>query len=171
MSRVSQQLLLPVNPVFIGFTLFVALGFDLVQFGRSPAMPDLLALTLVFWTVHQPRRIGIGTAFLFGLLIDVHDGALLGQHALGYTLLSYLAISMHRRLLWFGIPAQAIQVLPLFALAHAVAFVVRMLSGGMLPGWSLLLAPVFEAMLWPLITWMLLAPQRRTPDPDKNRPL
>lgn len=171
MSRVAQQLLLPVNPVFIGFTLFVALAIDLIQLGRSPAVPDLLALTLVFWNVHQPRRIGVGTAFVFGLLIDVHDASLLGQHALAYTLLSYLAISMHRRLLWFGVPAQAIQVLPLFGLAHAMSFVVRMLSGGMLPGWSLLMAPIFEAMLWPLITWLLLAPQRRTPDPDKNRPL
>ena len=35
----------------------------------------------------------------------------------------------------------------------------------------LLLAPVFEALLWPLVTWVLLAPQRRPPDPDENRPL
>ena len=35
----------------------------------------------------------------------------------------------------------------------------------------LLLAPVFEALLWPLVTWVLLAPQRRPPDPDQNRPL
>lgn len=172
MSRVRHhQLLLPANPLFIGFTLFVALALDIVQLGRSPWMPDLLALTLVFWNVHQPRRIGVGTAFLFGILIDVHDGAVLGQHALAYTLLSYFAVSMHRRLLWFGVPAQAIQVLPLFALAHAVSFTVRMLAGGMLPGWSLMLAPLTEALLWPLATWLLLAPQRRTPDPDKNRPL
>ncbi|WP_418317335.1 rod shape-determining protein MreD [Piscinibacter sakaiensis] len=169
MSR--DQLLLPANPVFIGFTLFVALALDTIQFGRFAAMPDLLAVTLVFWNVHQPRRIGVGTAFLFGLLIDVHDGAMLGQHALAYTLLSYFAISMHRRLLWFGVPAQAVQVLPLFALAHAVSFTVRMMAGGMLPGWSLMLAPLAEAMLWPLVTWLLLAPQRRTPDRDENRPL
>ena len=171
MPRIGDQLLLPVNPVFIGFTLFLALAFDSIQFGRLPAMPSLLALTLVFWNVHQPRRVGVGTAFLFGLLVDVHDSALLGQHALAYTLLSFFATSMHRRLLWFGVPAQAVQVLPLFALAHAVTFLVRVVSGGMLPGWSLLLAPVLEALLWPPITWLFLAPQRRTPDPDKNRPL
>jgi rod shape-determining protein MreD len=113
----------------------------------------------------------VGTAFFFGLLIDVHDGAVLGQHALAYTLLSYFAISMHRRLLWFNVPAQALQILPLFAAAHAVSFVVRMLAGGMLPGWPMLLAPVGEALLWPIITWLLLAPQRRAPDPDQNRPL
>jgi rod shape-determining protein MreD len=52
-----------------------------------------------------------------------------------------------------------------------VSLVVRMLAGGMFPGWELLLAPVFEALLWPLVTWILLAPQRRPPDPDQNRPL
>jgi rod shape-determining protein MreD len=41
----------------------------------------------------------------------------------------------------------------------------------MFPGWGLLLAPVFEALLWPVANWLLLAPQRRPPDRDENRPL
>jgi rod shape-determining protein MreD len=46
-----------------------------------------------------------------------------------------------------------------------------MLAGGMVPGWAMLLAPLFESMLWPVAVWLLLAPQRRPPDPDQNRPL
>ncbi len=171
MPRSADQLLLPVNPLFLWVTLLLAFAVNLAPLGRSPGMPDLLALTLVFWNVNQPRRVGVGVAFVFGLMMDVHDGAVLGQHALAYTLLSYFAVSMHRRLLWFSVPAQALQVFPLFMAAHGVAFVVRMLLGGMLPGWQLLLAPVFEALLWPFISWLLLAPQRRAPDPDENRPL
>ena len=93
------------------------------------------------------------------------------SHALAYTLLSFGGISAHRRLLWFGLAEQAVQVLPLFLAAHLVSLVVRMLAGGMFPGWELLFAPLFEAMLWPVITALLLAPQRRPPDPDQNRPL
>jgi rod shape-determining protein MreD len=130
-----------------------------------------MALVLVFWNVHQPRRVGVGLAFMFGLLMDVHDAAILGQHALAYTLLSYFAITIHRRLRWFTVPSQAVQILPLFLAAHAVSFIVRMIAGGMLPGWELLLAPVFESLLWPLATLLLLAPQRRAPDRDENRPL
>ena len=59
---------------------------------------------------------------------------------------------MHRRLLWFGLAEQAVQVLPLFLAAHLVSLVVRMLAGGMFPGWELLLAPLFEALLWPVVT-------------------
>jgi rod shape-determining protein MreD len=171
MPRGSDQLLLPVNPFFIAFTLLLALAFNLLPLGRQPAMPDLLAVAVVFWNVHQPRRVGVGVAFLFGLLMDVHQGALLGQHALAYTLLSFVAITIHRRLLWFGVIEQAVQILPVFVAAHGVSLAVRMLAGGMFPGWWLLLAPVFEALLWPLVTLLLLAPQRRAPDPDQNRPL
>jgi rod shape-determining protein MreD len=139
--------------------------------GRSAWVPDLLAVTLVFWSVHQPLRIGVGVAFLFGLAMDVHQGALLGQHALAYTVLGFLAISMHRRLLWFGVPNQAVQVLPLFVAAHVLELLVRMASGGSFPGLTYFIAPVLEAMLWPVVSVLLLAPQRRAPNPDDNRPL
>ncbi len=171
MPRGNDQLLLPVNPLWVGFTLLVAFGMNVVPMGRMPAMPDFLALVLVFWNVHQSRRVGVGLAFAFGLLMDVHDSAVLGQHALSYTLLSFFAITVHRRLLWFGVASQTVQILPLFLAAHAVSLIVRMIAGGMFPGWELLLAPIFEALLWPVATWLLLAPQRRAPDPDQNRPL
>jgi len=171
MPRGTDQLLLPVNTLFVWLTLFAALVFNMLPLGRHPALPDLLAVTLVFWNVHQPRRVGIGAAFFFGLLMDVHQGAVLGQHAEAYTLLSFLAITMHRRLLWFGLAEQALQILPVFIVAHAVSLVVRLLSSGSFPGWTLLLAPLFEALSWPLVSWLLLAPQRRAPDPDDQRPL
>ena len=171
MPRGSDQLLLPVNPLFMWFTLLLAFAFNLVPLGRTAYLPDLMALVLVFWNVHQPRRVGLGAAFVFGLMMDVHDSAVLGQHALAYTLLSFFAITIHRRLLWFGVLSQALQILPLFVAAHAVSMVVRMLVGGMLPSWQLMLAPVIESLLWPVVSLLLLAPQRRPPDADKNRPL
>ena len=169
--RPGDQLLLPVNPLFIGLTLLLALAANLLPLGRHPALPDLLALVLVFWNVHQPRRVGVVLAFGFGLLMDVHQGALLGQHALAYTLLSYGAIAIHRRVLWFNLFTQAMHVLPLFLLAQLVTLVVRLASGGMFPGWAIWLAPLAQAALWPLASLLLLAPQRRPPDPDQNRPL
>jgi rod shape-determining protein MreD len=169
--RQGQQLLLPANPLFIWFTLVVALLANMLPLGRTPWMPDLLAITLVFWSVHQPLRVGIGAAFVFGILMDVHQASLLGQHALAYTALSFFAITIHRRLLWFTVPSQAVQVLPLFAASHAIELAIRMVAGGMFPGVSILLAPVIEALLWPIVSIILLAPQRRAPDPDENRPL
>ncbi len=169
--RQGQQLLLPANPVFIWGSLLLALLVNMLPIGRTPWMPDVLALVVVFWSVHQPQRVGIGAAFIFGLAMDVHQTALLGQHALAYTALSYFAIMIHRRLLWFSVPSQAVQVLPLFVAAHAIELAIRMLSGGIFPGWETLIAPLAEAVLWPVVSVLLLAPQRRAPDPDANRPL
>ena len=169
--RSGDQLLLPVNPLFIGLSLLAAFTLDLLPLGRHPALPDLLAVVLVFWSVHQPRRVGMVTAFAFGLAMDVHQGALLGQHALAYTLLSFGAIMMHRRLLWFSLPVQALQVLPLFLAAQLVMLLVRLAAGAPFPGWMLWLAPALQGLLWPIVAVMLLAPQRRAPDPDQNRPL
>lgn len=171
MPRGTSQLLLPANPLFIAFSLVVALLVDMVPVGRQPWMPDVLALTLVFWNVHQPRRVGVGWAFFFGLMVDVHHGALLGQHALAYSLLAFGAVALHRRLLWFTLWAQALHVLPLFLLAQVIALTVRLMVGGMWPDWSFFLAPLLESLLWPLATLLLLAPQRRAPDPDAHRPL
>jgi rod shape-determining protein MreD len=173
--RPGQQLLLPASPLFIWGSLIAALLLNMSQnmglWGRAAWTPDLLALVLVFWTVHQPLRVSIGAAFFFGLLMDVHQGGLLGHHALAYSVLSFFAITVHRRLLWFSVPSQAAQVFPLFLVAHAVELVLRLMAGSPFPGFSIVLAPALEAALWPIASIMLLAPQRRAPDPDANRPL
>ena len=169
--RSGQQLLLPANPGFIWCSLIAALVLNMLPLGRVPWIPDLLALVLVFWNVHQPLRIGIGVAFMFGLAMDVHQSSLLGQHALSYTALSFSATMIHRRLLWFTVPSQALQVLPLFAVAHAVELLIRIVGGGIFPGWIILMAPLLESVLWPVASILLLVPQRRAPNPDENRPL
>ncbi len=167
--RSGQQLLLPASPWFIAGSLLVALLLSML--GQQPWMPDVLALTLVFWTVHQPLRIGIGAAFCFGLVMDVQQAGLLGQHALSYTALSFLAIMIHRRVLWFPVPSQALQILPLLLAAHVLDLLVRLASGGGFPVWSYWVAPFLQALLWPVASVVLLMPQRRAPDPDATRPL
>ena len=171
----GHQLLLPANPLFVAFTLVTALLVNMLVnislVGNAAWMPDFLALVLLFWCVHQPRIVGIGIAFFLGVATDVHQSALLGQHALTYTALGFFATVIQRRLLWFTVPSQAMQVLPLFLAAHAMELLVRMMSGALFPGWSIFLAPVLEALLWPVVSVILLAPQRRAPDPDETRPL
>jgi rod shape-determining protein MreD len=169
--RRGKELLLPANPWFIWGSLLAAMLLNMLPLGRQVWMPDLLALVLVFWNVHQPLRIGIATAFAFGLAMDVHQTSLLGQHALAYTALSYFAITIHRRLLWFTVPSQAVQVFPLLAAAHAIEMTIRLAADGSFPGWMRALAPVIEAALWPVMNVLLLAPQRRAPDQDDTRPL
>ena len=58
------------------------------------------------------------------------------------------AITIHRRLLWFPVPSQALQIMPLFTGRPTIELAIRMIAGGLFPGWSVLLAPVLESLLW-----------------------
>ncbi len=166
-----HYILRPANPVFIAATLIAAFLLNLLPWGRWYGVPDFVALVLVFWSIHQPRRVGIGIAFCMGLLMDVHDATLLGQHALAYTLLSYFAIMIHRRVLWFPLGTQALHILPLLLSAQAVQLVVRLLVSGNFPGWPYFLESLVATLLWPIVTALLLAPQRRATDRDETRPI
>ena len=171
MQMRPHYLLLPANRAFITFTLASAFLLNVLPWGRMTGVPDVLALVLVFWGVHQPRMVGLGIAFLFGLLMDVHDAALLGEHALSYTLLSYGALAMHRRVPWFPLAGQMAHVLPLFLATQLVLLIVRMAAGGSFPGWTWFLQSFGCALLRPVAHWLLLAPQRRAVDRDENRPI
>lgn len=167
-----QKLLLPVNPRFIALSLLLALFANmLLDLLHWPGVPDLLGLVLLFWTVHQNRRVGMVIGFVLGLLMDVHQSALLGQNALAYVGLTYLGLVMQRRLLWFPLQEQAIQVLPLFLFATGVQVLTRLFMGDGWPSWSVVIGPVLQSALWPVIGSLLLAPQRRPYAPDKIRPL
>jgi rod shape-determining protein MreD len=166
-----HYILLPVSPLFIAFSLVCAFMLNLLPWGRWIGAPDFVALVLVFWGIHQPRKVGIGVAFSMGLLMDVHDATLLGENALAYTLLSHFAIMIHRRVLWFPVVTQAMHVFPLLLLAQAIQVLVRVLVAGRFPGWMYFVESAVAVALWPLITWLLLAPQRRAVDRDHTRPI
>lgn len=171
MNSNPNYILLPASPAFIALSLVVAFLLNLMPWGTWVAVPDFVALALVFWSIHQPRRVGIGIAFVMGLLMDVHDAAVLGENALAYTLLSYFAIMIHRRILWFPTPVQALHVLPLFLAMQVVEMLIQLIISGKFPGWLYFLESVATAALWPITAWVLLAPQRRAVDHDDIRPL
>lgn len=168
----GRHLLLPANPRFIALTLLLALLLHmLLGLAQQSWMPDVMALVLMFWTIHQPRRVGMLTAFVLGLVVDVHESALLGQNALAYIVMSHFAHVIQRRVLWFPLVEQALQVLPLFALAAVIEWMVRLLAQDLWPQWPQLIAPLLQTLLWPLFGYVLLAPQRRPVDRDDIRPL
>lgn len=171
MAMRPEFLLAPANRAFITFSIVVAFLLNVLPWSRASITPDFLALVLVFWNVRQPRMVGIGIAFLFGLLMDVHDAALLGENALVYSLLSYGAISLHRRIPWFSIPAQMAHVLALLLGGQTVALLLRMAVGADFPGWFYFVPSITGTLLWPVAGWLLLAPQRAAVDRDENRPL
>jgi rod shape-determining protein MreD len=166
-----HYILRPVSPLFIAVSLMGAFMLNLLPWGQWFGVPDFVALVLVFWGIHQPRKVGIGIAFFMGLMMDVHDSTLLGENALAYTLLSYLAIMIHRRVLWFPVMTQALHVFPLLVLTEAIQVAVRFIVSGRFPGWLPFISCAVSVALWPIVSWLLLAPQRRAVDRDHTRPI
>lgn len=166
-----HYILLPANSLFIALSLIVAFLLNLLPWGQWVGVPDFVALVLVFWSIHEPRKIGISIAFMMGVLMDVNEASLLGENALAYTLLSYFSIMIHRRVLWFPVGTQALHILPLLLLTQTVQLVVRAIVSEKFPHWYYFSESFVCALLWPVVTWLLLAPQRRAVNRDENRPI
>jgi rod shape-determining protein MreD len=167
----SNRILLPVRNWFIWMTLLLALFLNLIPVGRLPGIPDWVAVVLTFWCIHQPLKAGMGAAFILGLVMDVADGSLLGQHALAYVVLAFVAGGLSRRILWFPLGQQALHVLPMLLGSQLIMLVLRLISGGEFPGFSWLLSSFVAVALWYPLTYLLLLPQFRPAERDDNRPI
>ena len=155
-----SQILLPVRTRTIVVSFVLALLLNFLPWRDLRLVPDFVALVLVFWCVRQPRLIGLGVAWTLGLLADAGNGVLLGQHALAFSLLAFLSIWLSRRILWFGPWLQALHVGAMLLVAHAVTLLVRLAAGDAFPGWPIFVGPLAGAALWPVLSWLLLIPQR-----------
>lgn len=118
-------------------------------------VPDILALMLIFWVLHQPNRIGLTVCFVLGLLMDVANASILGQYALAYTTLGFLALSLRRRILQFAGWQQALFVLILLALLQTIILVVNLVAGRPFPGAEFFAAAPIGAALWPSLSFFL----------------
>ncbi len=167
----AQRILLPVNPLFVITTMMTALVFNLLPWRDIAGIPDILALVLGFWCINQPRKIGVGTAWLFGLIMDTGNGALLGQHAFAYAVLAFAANTLSRRILWFPIWPQALHVFLLLLGCQGLMLIIRLAAGSPFPGVLYFSGSIISAVMWPLVNFVLLSPQRRPESVDENRPI
>ncbi len=167
----AQPILLPAQVSFIVLTLALGLLFDLLPWRNLAGVPDLTATVLAFWCIHQPRRVGIGIAWMLGLLLDVGNGALLGQHAFSYAVLAFLALVVHRRIHWFPLWQQALHLLLLLLSTQLLTLAIRLAAGAGFPGWTYFAGSFICAALWPVLSFLLLLPQRQAEMMDENRPI
>ena len=156
-----SQILQPVRASTIIASFVLALFLNFLPWRDLRLVPDFAALVLAFWCVRQPRLVGLGVGWMLGLLTDAGNGVLLGQHALAYSLLAFLAVWLSRRILWFGSMLQSLHIALILLVTQAAVLVIRLAAGDPFPGWPIIVGPLLGAILWPLATWLLLLPQRR----------
>ena len=154
----DQEFLLPVSRTFILGSLFVALIFNWLPWqGIWLALkPDFTALVLLYWCTHKPYRVGIGIAWAVGILADVADASLFGQHALAYSVLAFGGIVLHRRVQMFDLRQQTLQIFPLLLLTYAVYAAVHWQMRGYI-AWEYFIGSLVSALLWSPLTILLQA--------------
>jgi len=122
--------------------------------------PQWAVLVLLFWVMMAPEAVGMGSAWLAGLLVDSVTGSLLGQHALTYVFIAWAGLSLYQRLRMYSLLQQALIVLLTVLAAELAAALMLRLARGQALSLALLWAPLVTALCWPLV-YGALAPLRR----------
>ena len=151
------EVLTPVRPAFIASTLVAALIVNLLPWSGLwlAVKPDFVALVMLYWCIQQPRTAGFTAAWLMGLVMDVADGSLFGQHALAYSVLAFAGIVLHHRVLMLKMKDQILHVVPLLLLNDVIVLAVRMLAGADFPGYSYFAGSLIAGALWPALCFLL----------------
>ncbi|GAB2895245.1 rod shape-determining protein MreD [Microvirgula aerodenitrificans] len=157
-----RELLKPIKARWILLSVALALVVELLPLGGSTRfLPDFAALMVMYWSINQPSRFGIVLAFLVGIACDFTSASVIGQHALAYTFTTYLITLRQRQVVMYNLGQQALVVLALLLLNQAIMWITRVALGSAPVGLGYFTSPFVGALLWPLVTNILIIPQRR----------
>ena len=138
-------------------SLLVALLLGLLPLppAAQPFRPFWLALVFAYWLIEDPDRVGLGFAFLLGLLADVVYGGLLGEHALRLVVLAFIVQRFRARLRFFPMSQQAFVLGALLVNDRIVSAGLHLALGEPTLPWSYWAAPAVGLLLWPPVFLML----------------
>jgi len=153
---IREEIERPVSNLLILASLFFALFLNGLPWqGIWLALrPDFVAVVMLYWCTHKPLRIGIGLCWAVGMLADVADASLFGQHALAYAFLGFGGVMLHRRLQMFDLRQQTTQVMGIFAVVYAVYALVHWQVNGYVV-WTYFLGCLTSTLLWAPLSLML----------------
>lgn len=124
------------------------------------ARPEWVAITLIYWTIALPQRVGMVTALLLGVGLDVLEGAVLGQNAFALVVVALLSLTLYQRLRVYSLPQQAGVVFILIGINQLVCQWVQNLEGVGARTLFFLLPAFTSALLWPVVLQGLRALRR-----------
>lgn len=124
--------------------------------------PDFVLVMLLFWAQRRESGISFALSFALGLVTDVQDGVVLGQHALAYCVGVFLVQFFRRRLAMFTLRHQALQIFPLLLLTEVVALMAGWISMRTPQGAWVLASALTGTLFWWLIAYAGKMPAART---------
>lgn len=117
----------------------------------TPFRPDWVALTLIYWAMMLPRTWSVGSAWVVGLLLDVAQGTILGQHALALCFIVFITVKFHLLMRVFPISQLTATVFALLALYQFLLFWINGVAGITAPASSYWAPVITGTVLWPVV--------------------
>ena len=121
----------------------------------APYQPEWLILVLIYWAMALPERIGVGSAWFIGLLLDVLRDTLLGQYALTFTVTIFITLKLYQRIRNFPLQQQMVSIFLLLLIHTSLATWIKALSGTTADFTMALVPAIISALFWPLIYFAL----------------
>ncbi|SIQ01461.1 rod shape-determining protein MreD [Marinobacterium stanieri] len=125
------------------------------------ARPEWVVLILIYWVMALPHRVGMGSAFAIGVLLDVVRGSVLGLSALSLTLIAFLVLLLYKRLRMFPLWQQSFMVLVLVGINQLLFHWMQSMTGTTGNSLLFLLPSLVSALVWPWL-FLLLRATRHT---------
>lgn len=143
---------IPTRYIYLSF--LVGLLFNLIPLNSLG--PDVIGLLLLYWLVMAPEQVGLITAFVLGVIMDVATFSVLGQHSLAYTVTSFALIIYHRRILLYDYVAQTLVVLGVLLVNQLIISLVGYLVSKKIPPMEFFFPVLVGALLWPLLNKIMI---------------
>jgi rod shape-determining protein MreD len=145
------------SPWLLPISVFIALLLGLLPLPAllQPVRPYWLALVVAYWVIEDPDRVGLGFAFLMGLLADLAFGGLLGEQALRLTVMAFILQRFRSQLRFFPLSQQALAIGGLLVNDRVVSAAVHVALGEPQLPWSFWWAPLVGMALWAPIFLLL----------------
>jgi len=144
-------------------TLIVALMLQMWPLPQwlEYARPEWVVLAMLYWALAMPEKVGVTVAWVVGLFLDVSQGAIIGQHAVGLVIIVFVISTQYQRIRVFSLAQQALVVLLLLLIKQLL---VLWVSGmvGQAPDIGLYFLPALTgAIVWPWVFIVLRDLRRR----------
>jgi len=156
-DRASRRL-----PVIITFLVGLVLTMMPLPDSVDPLRPDWLAMLVIFWAMQLPRTWSVGTAWIVGIVLDVTQGTLLGQHALALCFVAFITVRFHLLMRVFPMPQLTATVLPILAIYQFLLFWINGVAGVDTPSITYWGPVISGTLLWPFVVIILSGMRYRT---------
>lgn len=111
--------------------------------------PGWVLMVLIYWTMTMPHRVNIGCAWLTGLLVDLINGTLLGEHALAFSIVVYFVSRIHIRLRIYPLLQQGFTIFFFMLLYQFIIYCIQGFIGELPDSHLYWLSSITSTLLWP----------------------